>query len=170
MRIALYPGSFNPIHEGHLDVLEQTHKIFDKVLLVLATNPEKEGLRQETLAKRLAYIRSKIEPFGNLDVTYTNGLLSDFVEDLKKENNDYDIQAVIRGLRNTKDFEDEKTLKYLYQDTGLWVPVIHVISSRTVTHVSSSAIRALDKIYKKPKTQEEAEKRIRNWASLNKKE
>lgn len=146
MRVALYPGSFNPLHEGHLDVLNQTHKMFDKVLLVLAVNPEKAacGFSNMEIRNRLTSIRKQIEPFGNLDVTFTKGLLSDFVKTLEAESSDNQIEAIIRGIRNTKDFEDEKTLKYLYQDSGLVVPVIHIISSRTLTHISSSAIRAME--------------------------
>lgn len=147
MRVALYPGSFNPLHEGHLDVLRQTHKMFDKVLLVLAVNPEKAtcGFTAAETRNRMTLIRKQIESFGNVDLTSTRGLLSDFVNELERESSDNQIEAVIRGIRNTKDFEDEKTLKYLYQDSGLVVPVIHIIASRTLTHVSSSAIRAMER-------------------------
>lgn len=152
MRVALYPGSFNPMHEGHLDVLKQTHKLFDKVLIIIAVNPEKNDpfsanaskrMQENELRRRMNDIRAQIEPFGNVDVTWSDKLLSETIQILEEESSDNQVEAVIRGLRNTKDFEDEKTLKYLYEDTGVKASILHVISGREYTHVSSSAKRGL---------------------------
>lgn len=124
---AIYPGSFNPFHEGHLDVLKKALELFD-IVVVASPYDEKTNI-----------LKSKIPTI--IFKTF-KGSLVDFV---KKEK----ASAVIRGLRNAQDFEYEKTMQYWNEDLGLVVPTIYIISDRSLVHVSSSAIRAVKKLKKK---------------------
>jgi len=128
MRTAIYPGSFNPWHDGHDDVLEKALKIFDHVIIAIGQNPNKEGL-------------SQVFKFNDEKITVIRftGLLTDFVKEQK-------ACAVIRGLRNGNDLQYEQNQQYWYEDLGLKVPIVYFIADRALGHISSSAIRALKKM------------------------
>lgn len=129
MSKAVYPGSFNPFHKGHLDVLLQALKVFDKVTIMVPYNAPYDldlVMKQDGFGKRI-------------EVDFFKGLL---VEALRNHN---EAKAVIRGMRNEKDFEFEQTMLYWNQDLGLSIPTLYFISDRSLVHVSSSAIRRVDK-------------------------
>lgn len=130
MRTALYPGSFNPWHDGHTDVLRKACRIFDIVLICQMENPMKQ--------KSAPLDKTKIQGFGtkNFDVVYHSGLMVDAVDE-------HHCDAVIRGLRNGNDLEYEANLMYWNQELGLKVPVVCFITEQHLSHISSSALRAL---------------------------
>ena len=130
MKTAIYPGSFNPWHDGHQDVLNKALAVFDKVIVAQGLNPAK--------SEPLAFSISKVEV-----VSFT-GLLKDFINNYS----DYRINAIIKGIRNSNDFEYEKTQQYWNEDLGIVIPTIYFISDRSLVHVSSSAIRQID-VFKK---------------------
>ena len=130
MKIGIFTGTFNPFHKGHTDVLFNALKIFDKVVIARGDNPVKEY----PISDLKELISNKIEV-----VTYT-GLLVNYLKTRP------DICAVIRGLRNTKDFEYEKTQQYYNEDLGITIPTVYVIANRQVQHISSSGERALAKL------------------------
>jgi pantetheine-phosphate adenylyltransferase len=130
MKKAVYPGSFNPWHEGHMDVLNKALKIFDIVDILIGHNPEK--------SINPLNIESIEEVVKNLPVSvFVNfGLLKDVV-------NISDYSAIIKGLRNTQDFEYEKIQQYWNEDLGIKIPTFYIISDRNLVHISSSAKRIL---------------------------
>lgn len=140
MKIAIYPGSFNPWHEGHSDVLTKTHVLFDKVVIAVGINPEKDKSEAE-LNHRIKFIKSKTEFYGNVVVDSFRGFLIDYAKSQA-------ASAIVRGLRNASDLESERTQQYWNEDLGITIPTIYVISNRKLVHVSSSAIRAIRKIDK----------------------
>jgi pantetheine-phosphate adenylyltransferase len=146
MKIAIFPGSFNPFHEGHLEVVTKAAPLFDKIIVAIGTNPDKY-VDQGELFKRQQTILKMTDDL-NVSVTNFSGLLSDFIEDIQSENQENQVVAIIRGLRNSQDFENEKTQQYWYEDTGISIPILYIISDRRLVHVSSSGIRALDKYRK----------------------
>src|SRR5215467_1409551 len=98
MRRAIYPGSFDPVTNGHLDVIERARKLFDEVIVAVAHNEEKQPLF--SLEDRLNLLRETAGKIDNVHITEFNGLLVEFAR--KAE-----AKAVIRGLRAVSDFEFE---------------------------------------------------------------
>ena len=98
MRTVIYPGSFDPFTNGHLDVVERAAKLFDRVIVAVAQNTDKQTLFTQTERKR--QIVTVLNDLPNVDVTEFKGLLVEFAKAQK-------AQAIIRGLRAVSDFEFE---------------------------------------------------------------
>lgn len=98
MRIAIYPGSFNPITNGHLDIAIRAAKIFDKLIIGVYETPDKPILF--TTAERVELVRRAIAGQPNIEVAPFNGLTVDFAKKMK-------AQVMVRGLRMSADFETE---------------------------------------------------------------
>ncbi len=129
MKIAIYPGSFNPWHSGHEDVLKKAKMAFDKVIVVQLSNPDKSVpfcLLPETLT-------------ANGDGICYRG------KTLKEVANELQANAIIKGLRNAQDLEYETVQQYWNEDLGITIPTFYVITDRNLRHISSSAIRAVEK-------------------------
>lgn len=146
MKIAVYPGSFNPWHEGHSDILRKALQVFDKVIVGSGRNPDKtvwdynldrlcEDFREE-------YCHCDANGDTRIIVWHFTGLLVEHIKDLETK---YKIDAVIRGLRNGDDLQYEMNQQYWNEDLGLAIPTVYFICDRKVGHISSSIIRALRK-------------------------
>ena len=98
MRTAIYPGSFDPLTNGHLDVLQRAAKLFDRVIVAVAKNEGKKPLF--TLAERLALVKAAAAHLPNVEADTFDGLLVEYVVQKK-------AQAIVRGLRAVSDFEFE---------------------------------------------------------------
>lgn len=140
MRIAVYPGSFNPWHDGHDDVLKKALKVFDIVIVAVGDNPNKtDGPNRYEIEDNLNTEYENLISTGRIIVKQMNGMLVDFVKEM-------DAHAVIRGLRNGNDLQYEMNQQYWNEDLGLEVPITYFITDRKLAHVSSSAIRLISKI------------------------
>lgn len=143
-RTVIYPGSFNPMHIGHVEVIQKSIMTFDEVIVAIGVNPDKQT-DVNALAEKVIEIRSFLEQnfvdMKKVQVTWFRGFLPDFVSKLSN-----DVVAVVRGLRNGQDFEIEKTQQYWYEDLGLLIPVVYIIAERYTAHYSSSALRMIDKL------------------------
>lgn len=140
MKIGIYTGSFNPFHEGHQNVLERALKLFDKVIIAVGVN----HLKKETTIED-KYI-NELDRDYRVSVLYFSGLLVDYIKKLEKNGTKCD--AVIRGLRNSEDFQYEKTQQYYNEDLGIELPTVYFISDRSVQHISSSGLRQIERIKK----------------------
>ena len=98
MRTAIYPGSFDPLTNGHLDVIERAVKLFDRVVVAVARNEDKQPLF--TLEERLQLVRRGVEHLPNVEADSFDNLLVEYVERRS-------AQAIVRGLRAVSDFEFE---------------------------------------------------------------
>ena len=94
MRRAIYPGSFDPVTNGHLDVIERARKLFDEVIVAVAHNDEKQALF--SLEDRLELLKASIEKIDNIRITQFDGLLVEFAAA-------QNASAVVRGLRAVSD-------------------------------------------------------------------
>jgi len=127
--IAVYPGSFNPFHKGHLNILQKAEKIFDKVIIARGVNPGKEQSTYD-LPEGLKYRQT---------ATY-EGLLTEFTDSLG-----YDV-TIIRGLRNGSDLQYElNQYRYLQQLSESSLNVIAIFCDMEFEHISSTGIRQLEK-------------------------
>lgn len=143
MKIGFYPGSFNPWHDGHDDVLQKALKVFDKIVILQLTNPDKP-VPDDIMKYRKPDARTEVLRRENqlLTIVIGNYLLG---MDLKDKNQ----YAIIRGLRNGQDLEYEKVQQYWNEDLGVLMPFVYFIADRKLTHVSSSAIRTIEKFVEK---------------------
>ena len=103
MRKAIYPGSFDPVHPGHLYVIEQASKMFDEVIVIVAENPSKKY--DVSANVRLTFIDALVSDFKNVRVDITNKTLAEYCKA-------YDVHFVIRGLRNGNDLEYERAQEF----------------------------------------------------------
>lgn len=144
-KVAIYPGSFNPWHKGHDDVLNQALLVFNKVIIAIGHNPEKTNYNPYDISLKLSNrfqygIDQKI-----VEIVVFNGLLANYVRE-RNRISDLFVDSVVRGLRNAQDFEYEKINQYYNEDLNISIPTMYFISNRNLTHVSSSAIRAIEKV------------------------
>ena len=141
-KIGIYPGSFNPWHKGHRDVLNKALQVFDRVDIVLMQNPEKDEVG---LSTRLAWITSKTHHIPNVKIYWDDISLLNFVNDSIRKEPEAKF-SIIRGLRNGNDLQYEMNNQYWNEDVGVKVPFVYFITDRSLAHVSSSAIRSVNKL------------------------
>lgn len=146
-KIAIYPGSFNPFHIGHLNIVEKALKIFDKVIIAKGVNPTKNTEIDYGLRLISKCVSDGINKYISEHKVVYHGfsvLLVDMVKELQKENGNSVDYAIIKGIRNGNDLEDEKAQLYWNEDLGLEIPTFYIMADREYTHISSSAIRQIE--------------------------
>lgn len=134
MRIAVYPGSFDPVTYAHLDIAVRALRIFDRVVMAVFDRPNKNLLF--STAERLALLQTSIGDLPQIEVTTYNGLTVDFARELG-------AVALVRGLRTVSDFEVEYNMSQLNQTLDAEVEVVVLMASRRFAHISSSAVREI---------------------------
>ncbi|MDH7497258.1 MAG: pantetheine-phosphate adenylyltransferase [Syntrophomonadaceae bacterium] len=132
MRIAVYPGSFDPITKGHIDILERSSKLFDVMVVAVVHNVNKQGLF--TLEERVQMIRECTGHLPNLEIDYFSGLLVDYIS--RKG-----ATAIVRGLRTVSDFEYELHMAMMNHQLLPEVDTVFIMSNSKYFFVSSSLVR-----------------------------
>lgn len=132
MRIAIFPGSFDPFTLGHLDVLNSALKLFDKVIIAVGCNSSKTNLF--TPEQRVSIIKEAISGIENVEVCSFKGLTID----LCKEKNAF---CIIRGLRTTTDFEFESVVAQANKKMAPEISSIFIPSSHEYSFISSTVVR-----------------------------
>lgn len=136
MKIAIYPGSFDPITNGHLDVLGRAAQMFDKVIILVAINADKKG--RFPIEERVAMIKESISQFDNVEVDSYDGLT---VEYAKAHNSKF----LIRGLRAVTDFDYEFQLAAANEYADPSIDTVFLMSKAEKSFINSSAIIELAK-------------------------
>ena len=134
VRTVIYPGSFDPITNGHLDVIERAAKLFDRVIVAVAVNSSKDPLF--TKDQRQEQITEAVAALGNVEVSAFDGLLVDFARDQKS-------QAIIRGLRAVSDFEFEFQLALMNRKLEPNIETIFMMPRETYTFLSSKLVKEI---------------------------
>ena len=131
VRRAVCPGSFDPVTNGHLDIISRASRLFDEVVVAVMVNRNKSGMF--TLEHRLEMISKAVEPFENVSVSTFAGLLVDFC-------NEHDISAIVKGLRAVSDFDYELQMAQMnYRLAG--VDTVFVSTNPLYSYLSSSLVK-----------------------------
>ena len=131
---AIYPGSFDPITNGHLDILDRALKLFKEVVIVVAGTDRKNPLF--TVEERVQLIREVVASRENVKVDSHPGLIMDYARDHK-------LKAVIRGLRAASDFEYEFMMATMNKELNPDVETVFMMTAQNLYFVSSSIIKEL---------------------------
>ena len=134
MRTVIYPGSFDPLTNGHLDVVERASKLFDRVIVAVAANAGKQPMF--TQAERKRQITAAVKPMKNVEVAAFQGLLVDFAEA-------HQAQAIIRGLRAVSDFEFEFQLALMNRKLKEEIETIFMMPRESYTFLSSRLVKEI---------------------------
>ena len=136
MNIAIYPGSFDPITNGHLDMIIRSSKLFDKVIVLIANNPNK--VCRFSLTSRVRMIKEATKDISNVEVDSYDGLTVNYA----KEHN---AKAIIRGLRVVSDFEYEWSYAAANEFINKDIEMVFLMAHKELTFISSSTI---DELYR----------------------
>ena len=136
MNIAIYPGSFDPITNGHLDMIIRSSKLFDKVIVLIANNPNK--VCRFSLTSRVRMIKEATKDISNVEVDSYDGLTVNYA----KEHN---ATAIIRGLRVVSDFEYEWSYAAANEFINKDIEMVFLMAHKELTFISSSTI---DELYR----------------------
>lgn len=136
MQTAVYPGSFDPCTNGHLDIIRRASKLFDKVVVAVLINDKKNPLF--TLEERVAMLKEATKPFSNVEVCSFSGLLASFM----KENH---YKVIIKGLRAVSDFEYEFQMALTNSALFEEIETVFMPCSAEFMFLSSSIVKEVAK-------------------------
>ena len=134
MKIAVYPGSFDPVTNGHIDVIERALKIFDKVIVAVGDNPGKKPLF--SAKERIAMLKESTNHLKDLEIDHFSGLLLDYA---KSKNS----KIIIRGLRAVSDFEFEFQRALLNRVVDSGIETVFIMTKEDYVYLNSSIIKEI---------------------------
>ncbi|WP_457560095.1 pantetheine-phosphate adenylyltransferase [Caminibacter sp.] len=134
MKKAIYPGTFDPVTNGHLDIIKRACKIFDKIIVAVADNKDKNTMFD--LNKRVEMMKKATNNLPKIEVKSFNSLLVDFA---KKE----ECNIIIRGLRAVSDFEYELQMGYANKSLNSEIDTIYLMPNLENAFISSSVVRSI---------------------------
>jgi len=132
--IAIYPGSFDPITNGHVDLIHRACKLFDKVIIAIAQNANKDSFL--SIDQRVKAVETAIEPLTNTRVMSFDSLLVDFARE-------HNAQIIIRGLRAVSDFDYEFQLSGMNKRLNPAIETLFMTPSEEFANISSSLVREI---------------------------
>ena len=137
MSTAVFPGSFDPITVGHVDIIKRAAKVFDKVYVAILDNPGKGS--EYTVEERLELISDAVSGMSNVVADSSSGLLVDYCRSVG-------ANVIVRGIRNGADVDYEAMLEAVNDRIAPDISTVYLISKGEYAHISSSLVRQLIKI------------------------
>lgn len=134
MKIAVFPGSFDPITVGHVDLVKRALPLFDKIIVAVGVNTIKKYLFP--LDQRLEWLRQVFAGYPNVEVDYFENLTAHYCQRIG-------ARYLLRGLRNASDFDYEKTISQLNHIVGDGIETVFLISQPEFSHISSTIVREI---------------------------
>jgi len=132
--IAVYPGTFDPITNGHCDLVERAARLFDRVVVGIASNTDKRPLFE--LQDRITMAETALVGLGNIEITGFSGLLVDFVREQQ-------ANVILRGLRAVSDFEYEMQLASMNRHLANEIETLFLTPSEQSSFISSSLVKEI---------------------------
>jgi pantetheine-phosphate adenylyltransferase len=133
-RIAIFPGSFDPLTNGHVDVIARCARLFDRVVVAILHNPEKRALF--SLDDRLAILREETAAHSNVEVDTFEGLLVDYARSRQ-------ATAIVRGLRSVTDFDYEMHMALMNRHLNAEIETVFLMPAEQFTYVSSRLVKEI---------------------------
>jgi pantetheine-phosphate adenylyltransferase len=133
-RVAVYTGTFDPVHHGHLDIIRRGSALFDELVVGVGTNPEKAPLF--SAAERVELLHEVVRPFANVRVQAFDGLAVTFVRHVG-------ARIMLRGLRTLSDMEYEFTMSLMNLNLDPALETIFLMAKEEYSHVSSTLLRQI---------------------------
>ncbi len=133
-RVAVYTGTFDPVHHGHLDVIDRGSRLFDRLIVGVGINPDKATLFD--IDERVRLLEAVTSQYGNVDVLKFEGLAVRFVRDVG-------ARIMLRGLRTLSDMEYEFTMSLMNLNLDPGIETVFLMAKEEFSHVSSSLLRQI---------------------------
>jgi pantetheine-phosphate adenylyltransferase len=134
---AIYPGSFDPVTNGHLDLIGRGAKIFDRLVVAVLHNTEKNPLF--AVAERLEMLREVTRPWANVEVDVFNGLLMDYARQKK-------AQVILRGIRAISDYEYELQMALMNRKIEPLIETVFMMPAEAYSYLSSRLVREIARL------------------------
>ncbi len=134
MKIAVFPGSFDPITIGHVDLIHRALPLFDRIVVAVGINSKKQSLFP--LELRMQWLNDVFRDYSQIEVGSFEGLTVRFCESIG-------ARYLLRGLRNTSDFDYEKTIAQLNNIVGNQIETVFLMSKPEYSHISSTIVREI---------------------------
>jgi pantetheine-phosphate adenylyltransferase len=129
---AVYPGSFDPVTNGHLDIIDRASKVFNHLIVAVLENPRKNALF--SMEERVKMLKRIIKPYNNVEIDFYQGLLVDYAQ----KNN---VAIIIKGLRAISDFEFEFQMALINRKLNSNVETMFMMTNNKYSFISSSLVK-----------------------------
>jgi pantetheine-phosphate adenylyltransferase len=139
MRRAIYPGSFDPVTNGHLDVIQRASRLFDDLIVAVAFNDQKHKSTLFSIEERIELLRRSCDDIPNARIVKLDGLLVDFA---KHQN----VDAIVRGLRAISDFEFEFQMALMNRKMEPTLETIFMMPKEDYTYISSRIVKEIARL------------------------
>lgn len=136
MKIAVYPGSFDPVTFGHLDIIKRSAKVFDKLIVAVSVNSEKKPMF--TMEERVEFIKNEVKDLKNVEVHLLDGLLVNYAKEAG-------ASVIIKGLRAVSDFEYEFQMALTNKKICPEIETLFMMTAQEYSYLSSSIVKEIAK-------------------------
>ncbi len=136
MRIGIYPGTFDPVTNGHLDIILRANSVVDKLIVAVLYNPHKLDSTLFSVEERVELLRETTRDMEHVEVDFFSGLLVDYMIENQ-------VGVIIRGLRTITDFEYEMQMAHVNKKLAAHIETLFMVTSTQYSFLNSSAVRQL---------------------------